>query len=640
MARVLPFPAAGAATDPSGQAEQQPARLFLGDLLVRNGKIRAEELEAALEQQRHQDTRLGRILIAQGAISSADVTAALSQQTGLGEIDLETTPAEPELFAGLDPYRCLEIEAIPWRQSGGIRVLAIANPENGAEAMVACGGGAERVGLVLAPPEAIRRTIIRHFKSDLRRGALNRCPDEFSCRRWAGAPRDWRHASAVGSLVAAVAVMPVLALKLLMVWITLASLATTGLRLVAIFARLRSGRAHTHAGVRRIADARKLARVSILVPLLREEKVASRLLDALSAMDYPCALLDIKLVLEEDDEITRAAIAQAPLPTTIDVITVPTDTLRTKPRAMNYALPLCEGEIVGVYDAEDRPDPGQIRAVVEALQTAPPEVACVQGYLDFYNTSRNWLTRCFTIEYAIWFRVILHGVQRLGIPIPLGGTTVFFRRRVLERIGAWDAHNVTEDADLGMRLARFGYRCEMLPSTTLEEATVRPGIWLRQRSRWLKGYAVTWLSHMRRPRALLRDLGWRGFLGFQVIFLGAMTSYLALPLFWLLWTAALGLDLPFWREIPMPLLVGFFGSMIAGQVVMMAVAAVALWDARRRRLLPWVLSLGLYWPLGAIAAYRAVAEIFYAPFLWHKTEHGFGEDPAPAARVSPSAAPR
>ena len=140
---------------------------------------------------------------------------------------------------------------------------------------------------------------------------------------------------------------------------------------------------------------------------------------------------------------------------------------------MNYALPFCRGDIVGIYDAEDRPDPGQIRAVVQHLQAAPPEVACVQGYLDFYNSADNWLARCFTLEYAIWFRVVLLGVQRLGLPIPLGGTSVFFRRGVLEQIGAWDAHNVTEDADLGMRLARFGYRCEMIASTTWEEANCR-----------------------------------------------------------------------------------------------------------------------------------------------------------------------
>jgi cellulose synthase/poly-beta-1,6-N-acetylglucosamine synthase-like glycosyltransferase len=293
---------------------------------------------------------------------------------------------------------------------------------------------------------------------------------------------------------------------------------------------------------------------------------------------------------------------------------------------MNYALRFCLGDIVGVYDAEDRPDTGQIRKVVQHLQDAPPEVACVQGYLDFYNTDTNWLSRCFTIEYAIWFRVLLLGVQRLGIPIPLGGTTVFFRRHVLEQIGAWDAHNVTEDADLGMRLARFGFRCEMIASTTMEEANCRALPWIKQRSRWLKGYAITWATHMRDPRALLRDLGLRGFLGFQVLFLGAITSYLSIPLFWVIWTGSIGFDLAFWKTFPSWLLTGFFASMLLGQAVMLTVAAIAARDSGRLWLLPWILTLPLYWPLGAIAAYRAIAELFYAPFYWHKTEHGVATD--------------
>jgi cellulose synthase/poly-beta-1,6-N-acetylglucosamine synthase-like glycosyltransferase len=220
--------------------------------------------------------------------------------------------------------------------------------------------------------------------------------------------------------------------------------------------------------------------------------------------------------------------------------------------------------------------------------------------------------------------VVLLGVQRLGIPIPLGGTTVFFRRRVLEEIGGWDAHNVTEDADLGMRLARFGYRCDMIPSTTQEEANCRMGPWIRQRSRWLKGYAITWATHMRDPVQLWRDLGWRGFFGFQVLFLGAITSYLAMPLFWVIWTAAIGFGLAFWETFPQWLMWSFFTSMLLGQVVMLATAVVATVDSRKKGLLPWVLTLPVYWPLGALAAYRAVAELFYAPFHWHKTEHGYG----------------
>ena len=290
---------------------------------------------------------------------------------------------------------------------------------------------------------------------------------------------------------------------------------------------------------------------------------------------------------------------------------------------MNYALPFCRGDIVGVYDAEDKPDPGQIRAVVQHLMDAAPEVACVQGYLDFYNCRDNWLARCFTIEYAVWFRVLLMGVQRLGLPIPLGGTTVFFRRTALEEIGAWDAHNVTEDADLGMRLARFGYRCEMIPTTTLEEANCH-GVsrWVGQRSRWLKGYAITWASHMRDPVRLWRDLGPRGFLGFQVLFLGGITSYLAMPLFWVLWTGSLGFDLALWDHLSPPLLLAFSASMLLGPAVMLATAAVALHDSGRLRMLPWLLTLPFYWPLGALAAYRAIAEVFYAPFYWRKTEHG------------------
>ena len=301
---------------------------------------------------------------------------------------------------------------------------------------------------------------------------------------------------------------------------------------------------------------------------------------------------------------------------------MPPDTLRTKPKAMNYALPFCRGDIVWVYDAEDRPDPGQIRAVVQHLQSAPPEVACVQGYLDFYNSGENWLARCFTLEYAIWFRVVLLGVQRLGLPIPLGGTSVFFRRGVLEQLGGWDAHNVTEDADLGMRLARFGYRCEMIPSTTWEEANCRVRPWIRQRSRWLKGYAVTWATHMRRPRALWRDLGPAGFFGFQTLFLGAITSYLALPLFWAAGAAGAGLGLPIWQGVPGWLVWGFAASMLLGQAVMLVAAVVAARDAGRPGLLPWVVALPFYWPLGAVAAWRAMGEVFTRPSFWHKTEHG------------------
>ncbi len=619
MARVLQF-AKPAYAQPV-PLRDLAARPLLGDLLVETGALEAGHLAEALEAQREQDQHLGRILLANRQISPEALVAALSQQSGLGRIDLAVSPPDRDLLRGLDPYTCLALGAVPWRHVGGTRVIAVSSPQKARAAMQMLGGGAERIALALADPEAIRRAVIETCKSRLRDDASSRCPERYSCRGWLGGRRNGRSMALAALVLAGVAAAPLLALQMVMAWILVVNAMTMGLRLVAIFARF-TRKPERLPDALRLADYKKLPKVSILVPLLREEAVAQRLLEALAAMDYPPALLDIKLVLEEDDTITRAAIDRTDLPATIEVVSVPADSLKTKPRAMNYALPFCEGEIIGVYDAEDRPDRNQIREVVQHLQNAGPEVACVQGYLDFYNTDRNWLSRCFTLEYAIWFRVILHGVQRLGFPIPLGGTTVFFRRSVLEEIGAWDAHNVTEDADLGMRLARFGYRCEMIATTTWEEANFRVLPWIKQRSRWLKGYAITWASHMRNPASLWRDLGPRGFWGFQVLFLGAITSYLAMPLFWLIWASSAGLGLGFWQSFPAPLMWGFFASMFLGQAVMLATAVIAAIDTRRLALLPWVLALPLYWPLGAIAAYRAVAEAFYAPFYWHKTEHG------------------
>jgi len=371
-----------------------------------------------------------------------------------------------------------------------------------------------------------------------------------------------------------------------------------------------------------ISEHRKRPRVSVLVPLYREEKVIPALLRALDALTYPKELLDVKILLEEHDDITRAALAITPLPHWAQVLTVPADTLQTKPRAMNYALPFCTGEIIGIYDAEDRPDPDQIDKVVAHLMAAPNSVGAVQCFLDFYNTKRNWMSRCFTIEYAVWFRVIMRGLQRMGAPLPLGGTSVFVRRNVLLEVGAWDAHNVTEDADLGMRMARFGYRCEIVNSTTWEEANSRPVAWVKQRSRWLKGFAMTWATHMRDPLLLLKELGPIGFFGFQVIFLGTLTSFLSAPIFWVIWTGFLGVEWAFFDQLSSRFWLLAFGLLILGEAVMILISITAVLLKKRPALIAVIFSLFLYWPLGTFAAYKAVFGLFFAPFYWDKTDHG------------------
>ena len=343
----------------------------------------------------------------------------------------------------------------------------------------------------------------------------------------------------------------------------------------------------------------------------------------LSKLTYPKCLLDVLLVIEEADDTTQNMLARIDLPPWIRPVVVPDCQPRTKPRAMNYALDFCEGEIIGVYDAEDAPAPDQITQVVRRFQSLPPDVACIQGVLDYYNPRQNWLARCFTIEYATWFRLILPGISQLGWAIPLGGTTLFFRRAILEHLGGWDAHNVTEDADLGFRLARHGYRTEMLATVTDEEANCRPWAWIRQRSRWLKGYMTTYIVHMRRPGLLIRQLGPWKFLGFQAHFVTALSQFLLAPVLWSFWLVLFGFAHPLDPFISRDLMIGLGSGFLVIEVINITIHASAVAGRRHRHLLPWTPTMHFYTPLGAVAAYKAVYELAVKPYFWDKTQHGF-----------------
>jgi len=458
--------------------------------------------------------------------------------------------------------------------------------------------------------------------SELLARARNYCPGKFSCRNFKVNPRGPKFIIGVFALFSLIIAFPITCLLITMSWILLASIATTILRVSAIIAAKLARPLPSFLETSMSPTAQSKPRVTLLIPLFHEGQVLSKLIKSLDNLDYPNDLLEIKLLLEEVDDTTAAVLSSIDLPSHMQVLTVPKDWLQTKPKAMNYALPFCTGDIIGIYDAEDAPEPDQIKKVVNHFMHAPANVACVQGNLDFYNSRENWMARCFTIDYAMWFRVLLKGIQTLGIPIPLGGTTIFFRRNVLIEIGGWDAHNVTEDAELGMRLARFGYKCEMIDSTTWEEANCVPISWVRQRSRWLKGYAMTWASHMRSPIELWRDLGPKGFIGFQVIMLSGLTSHLSAPLFLCLWLSSFGLPIVPIAELPTAYWYFFIGVMIIGECAMLIVASMALWNRRKRHLFPYILALPFYWALGSLAAYKAMFEVVVAPFYWDKTSHG------------------
>jgi cellulose synthase/poly-beta-1,6-N-acetylglucosamine synthase-like glycosyltransferase len=545
-------------------------------------------------------------------------TENYQERSNLAPLQIESRRPDPALAHLLDGKTALQLDACPWFNFGDLLFLAVArgcNPEPARAAVARNWPGS--IVVCDVDRRLVRSSISEVYRNQLIQTATTLCPEDASCRRL-GTDRTLpltRALILITTLFTFAA--PMIAITLLIGWITLVNAANILVRLSALFANTED----TFA--RPSAMPTALPKISILLPLLREERVLEQLLEAVGRLDYPKDRLDVKLILEENDHATRRRLAVAQVPHWVETIIVPEGQPKTKPRAMNYALPFCTGEIVGIYDAEDIPHSDQLRIVVSTLHNSADNVACVQASLDFFNPHDNWLTRCFTLDYALWFRVLLHGVYRLGMPLPLGGTSVFFRKTILEDIGAWDAHNVTEDADLGMRLARRGYRCQMIPSHTLEEANGNAASWVRQRSRWLKGYAITWLTHMRTPRKLWTELGPMGFLGLNILLVGGITSYLAAPIYLMLLAGGLmGLVPTLDTDVQTSIWLAFFITLPLGNMMTLAIAALAV----RRRGLPglylWLPTLPFYWLMGSVACYRAILELFTNPFHWHKTEHG------------------
>jgi cellulose synthase/poly-beta-1,6-N-acetylglucosamine synthase-like glycosyltransferase len=360
---------------------------------------------------------------------------------------------------------------------------------------------------------------------------------------------------------------------------------------------------------------------SVVVALYREEASVPGLLRSLQKLDYPAEKLDIILILEPDDLRTRAAVARARPGPQVQVLIAQTGGPQTKPKALNVALPFVRGSFLTVFDAEDDPDPGQLRAALNMFRQHNDDVACVQAGLHFDNLTHSLFSRMASVEYAGLFAVFLPGLVALGMPLPLGGTSNHFRTDTLRRIGGWDAYNVTEDADLGIRLARLGYRSVIIPSVTLEEAPIAFSAWLRQRSRWMKGWMQTWAVHMRDPRRLWDEAGPRGFLALNIIFGGNILTSLAFAVLIVKLIAYLLLadsGLLFGDRLSslhlLAIACGFMATCIIGLTGLM----------RRGRLRDgWILALTpIYWGCLSIATWRALWQFWTRRYHWEKTEHG------------------
>ena len=589
----------------------------LATRLLQTGVISAEDMVAALGIHAQRGGKFTGILLSRGMADESALYRALADHWKLRYIDPTRTLPDPRLIDRYGAQHCLAQGVLPFAHAGHATVILAADPEDFARHRKSLTAAFGAVVMALASPSRIEASLLSLRGASLAARAENRVPDAESCRHWRLGTIGPRMTLLLAGLLMLVITFPRAVLLIFSLWAIVTLVLSTGLKLAAAIAALRPALPEPPEPI--IA---RLPIVSVIVALYREGDIAGRLIKRLEKLDYPRDLLDVVLAVEADDSVTHLALARADLPLWMRVVTVPDGELRTKPRALNLALDHCRGSIVGVYDAEDAPDPDQIRKVVTRFHMRGPDVACLQGILDFYNPHTNWLSRCFTIEYATWFRLMLPGLQRIGVAIPLGGTTLFFRRDVLEKLGGWDAHNVTEDADLGMRLARHGYRTELIETTTGEEANCRPLPWVKQRSRWLKGYMVTYGVHMRDPALLLRQLGPRKFAGFQILFLCTLSQALLVPVLWSFWALPMGLPHPIGDLIPDSLIYGTFWLFLATEAVTIAMGMFALRRSKHKLSLLWVPTLHVYYPLAALASYKALFELVKNPFYWDKTSHG------------------
>ena len=415
-------------------------------------------------------------------------------------------------------------------------------------------------------------------------------------------------------------------------------------------------------------DEDALPLFTILVPLYKESNIASRIVHQLHNLDYPHEKLDIKFLLEEDDHATLDAVEDAKLTDSYEILIIPDSQPKTKPKACNHGLAGARGEYCVIFDAEDRPEPDQLKKVVLGFEKVPANIACLQARLNYFNPNQNLLTRWFTIEYSTTFDLYLPGLQCANIPVPLGGTSNHFRTDTLKALGGWDPFNVTEDCELGVRLYRAGFKTMMLDSTTWEEANSNLWNWIRQRSRWVKGFFQTHLAHMRNPLRTLRELGLRGFVGFLLCVGGSSLMMILNVAYWVIggiylaaiagamrdgygfWTIIKGPrdwiphsiawpmvytgpnEDPLWSTLSIIFFV-ITCVLLISNALFVFMHVLACIKRKFYSLIPFALLTPIYWVLISIGAWKGFIQLFTNPFYWEKTVHGLDttelEEPPP-----------
>lgn len=614
-----------------GAMQNSALQTPLGEILIDQKRLTDEQLQSALAVQKRSGGRLGDVLVGEGMIGYYALYHAVAAHYALPFVNLLEQPIDAALprDSQLDDY--IRLRLLPYNQQDGKTYIAICDHTPEVRHWIEQHYGSQ-YALAITSPVDIRRVIETHFSAQLvhnsRLALWDKAPEASALVTLH--PRQKKiMAALLVFFVAILAAQPVHAALAAIIFCHVMYALTMLFKWLVFYVGTKPAPHMAWYPALASLDERTLPIYTVLVPMYREASTLPKMLESMYKLDYPFSKLDIKLVLEADDHETFEAALKLRPSYQFDIVRVPPSNPRTKPKACNYALRFARGEFVTVYDADDCPDPLQLKKAVYLFRTLPPNVACLQARLNYYNFNDNWLTRFFSIEYTILFHFMLYGLERLRIPLPLGGTSNHISLEKLKQLGEWDPYNVTEDADLGTRLAARGYSTVMMDSFTLEEAPVSFGAWIRQRSRWIKGYMQTWLVHMRHPVRLYRTLGLRGFIGFQFFIGFPSFAFLTAPLIWLLSLLWVGSALE-WHQVPFPAwLAALTGFNLLVNIVThwyCSLYCARLYRTGRRHIITAGMLYPLYLVLHSIASYKALWQLFVKPHFWEKTTHGLARN--------------
>jgi cellulose synthase/poly-beta-1,6-N-acetylglucosamine synthase-like glycosyltransferase len=600
----------------------------LGDVLVGRGVITSEQLEQALSMQQRTGSLLGTILVANGMATPRQLYMALATAWGVEYAEVNEWTFDEDLLARVDVTRAVAEGWVPLgRESDGtILVVTSHRPTELLQTKVELTLG-EAAHLILSNDWDVSRAIQLGYRDAVVQKAtleLWQRDPSASARHVLDRRQQIGAVVAVAAFVACVVLWPRGTLAVVSLAVSLAFLIGIAFKFVMCMAGARKEfeAVVTAEEVAALRDI-DLPVYTVLVPCYKEAGIVGQLVENLGSLDYPADKLEILLLLEADDAETIAAAKASKPPRTITIVVTPDGQPKTKPKACNVGLLLAKGEFLVIYDAEDRPDPDQLKRAVVGFRKAPARTVCLQAALNYFNADENLLTRMFTLEYSFWFDYMLPGLDGKRMPIPLGGTSNHFRTEALRELGGWDPFNVTEDADLGIRVSARGQRVGVIDSTTFEEANRAYGNWLRQRSRWIKGYMQTTLVHLRHPVRLVREAGVTQSIGFGLLIGGTAVSFLAvIPLYALFVVSLLIPPGEMARYFPGWVLWFSLVNLLLGNGLMIWVSMMGAFRRRRYWLVPWALLNPLYWLMHSAAAYKALYQLITRPHYWEKTAHG------------------